>query len=61
MSRIGKKPIPIPQTVKIAVVDRTVTVTGPKGTLTRTVHPHVTVTREGGEGAANLVVNVAHP
>ena len=33
MSRIGKKPIPIPEKVKVAVESRTVRVEGPKGKL----------------------------
>lgn len=33
MSRIGKKPIPIPKGVKIKIEDGTVEVSGPKGTL----------------------------
>lgn len=33
MSRIGKKPIPVPQGVKVAVQGNTVTVEGPKGRL----------------------------
>ncbi|HUT10668.1 MAG TPA: 50S ribosomal protein L6 [Thermoguttaceae bacterium] len=33
MSRIGKKPVPIPDGVKIQIADRTVTVEGPKGKL----------------------------
>ncbi|HWT80837.1 MAG TPA: 50S ribosomal protein L6, partial [Candidatus Methylomirabilis sp.] len=39
MSRIGKLPIPIPDKVQVEVRDHTVTVKGPKGTLTMTAHP----------------------
>lgn len=35
MSRIGKLPIEIPQGVKVTVDDTTISVTGPKGTLSR--------------------------
>ncbi len=35
MSRIGKKPIPVPDKVKINLSGNNITVTGPKGTLTR--------------------------
>ncbi len=35
MSRIGRKPITVPSGVKVAIDGRTVTVTGPKGTLSR--------------------------
>jgi large subunit ribosomal protein L6 len=41
MSRVGRLPIPIPDTVKVEVQDHTVTVRGPKGTLTLTVHPAI--------------------
>lgn len=43
MSRIGKKPVVIPAGVDVTVADGTVTVKGPKGTLTRTVHSNITV------------------
>ena len=33
MSRIGKKSINIPDNVKASIVDRVITVTGPKGEL----------------------------
>ena len=39
MSRIGLKPIAIPAGVKVTVNGTTVTVQGPKGTLTRDLHP----------------------
>ena len=41
MSRVGKKPIPIPEKVKITLKDRFVTVKGNKGTLSRTIHDAV--------------------
>ncbi len=48
MSRIGKKPIPIPEGVTVAVTGDTVSVKGPKGELKRVVHPDIRVeTREG--------------
>jgi large subunit ribosomal protein L6 len=37
MSRIGKKPITIPKDVKISIKDNVITVTGPKGTLSRDI------------------------
>lgn len=37
MSRIGKKPIPLPQGVKVEIKDGVVTVQGPKGTLATTI------------------------
>jgi large subunit ribosomal protein L6 len=49
MSRIGKKPVPIPDKTKVVISGSTVTVTGPKGTLNRTVHPDITVAMEKSE------------
>ena len=39
MSRIGLKPIAVPAGVKVTVNGTTVSVQGPKGTLTRDIHP----------------------
>ena len=39
MSRIGKKPITIPEKTEVTVSGAVVTVKGPNGTLTRTVSP----------------------
>ena len=52
MSRIGRLPIPVPPTVDVTIDGRIVTVTGPKGVLTRSLHPDMTVSRED----TNLVV-----
>jgi large subunit ribosomal protein L6 len=41
MSRIGKKPILLPKEVKVTYDNSSLTVKGPKGTLTRTIHPMV--------------------
>jgi large subunit ribosomal protein L6 len=49
MSRIGKRPIPLPQGVEVkAATDGTLTVKGPKGTLTRRIHPRMIVEVEDG-------------
>lgn len=48
MSRIGRMPIAIPAGVDVTVDGGTVTVKGPKGTLTRTVHRNITVEKEDG-------------
>jgi large subunit ribosomal protein L6 len=47
VSRIGKWPISFDSNVKISLKDRTVTVQGPKATLTRDIHPKITVKIEG--------------
>ncbi len=41
MSRVGKKPIPVPENTKITFTDRVLTVEGTKGKLSRTIHPDV--------------------
>jgi large subunit ribosomal protein L6 len=46
MSRIGKRPVPLPKGVTAAIDGRTVTVKGPKGEISRTVHPELTLTLE---------------
>jgi large subunit ribosomal protein L6 len=46
MSRIGKLPITVPSGVDVAIDGRTVTVKGPKGTLTHTVVEPITVERD---------------
>jgi len=43
MSRIGKKPVPIPKGVTVTVEGSTVRVKGPRGELTRVVNPAMTV------------------
>jgi large subunit ribosomal protein L6 len=48
MSRIGRLPITIPSGVDVTIDGRLVTVTGPKGSLSRTLHPDMTVRREDG-------------
>lgn len=47
MSRIGKRPIPIPQKVSIAISGQDVIVKGPKGELSRTLPPEVEVLQDG--------------
>ncbi len=49
MSRIGRKPIPIPQGVEVKINGLTVTVKGPKGELTRTFPEGVTVAVQDGQ------------
>jgi large subunit ribosomal protein L6 len=49
MSRIGRKPIPIPSGVDVSLDGTHVTVKGPKGTLERDLVPDISVTQEGAE------------
>jgi len=46
MSRIGRLPIAVPSTVDVTIEGRRLTVKGPRGTLTRELHPDMTVSRE---------------
>ena len=46
MSRIGKLPITVPSGVDVAIDGRTVTVKGPKGTLSHTVIEPITIERD---------------
>jgi large subunit ribosomal protein L6 len=43
MSRIGKKPLPIPDKVQVSVADRTVNVEGPLGKLSWEFRPEIAV------------------
>jgi len=47
MSRIGKLPVAVPSGVDVAIDGRTVTVKGPKGTLSHTVAAPIDVARDG--------------
>jgi large subunit ribosomal protein L6 len=55
MSRIGRKPIPVPGGVEVTVEPGLVRVSGPRGSLAQAVSPDMRVTVEDGE------VNVARP
>ncbi|MDR1409686.1 MAG: 50S ribosomal protein L6 [Oscillospiraceae bacterium] len=49
MSRIGRKPIPVPAGVTVAFDGATVTVKGKNGTLVRTFHKNMQLTQKGAE------------
>ena len=55
MSRIGKLPVPVPSGVNVDIDGPTVTVKGPKGTLSHTVASPITVEQTDG------VLNVNRP
>ncbi len=46
MSRIGKKPIEIPEKVQIQIVNSSITVKGPRGQLTKEIPPAMLVEQE---------------
>jgi large subunit ribosomal protein L6 len=55
MSRIGKKPIPVPKNVTATVEGQTVKVKGPKGELERRLHPSMAIALDDGN------ITVARP
>ena len=48
MSRVGKKPIPLPDKTSVKIADGMVTVSGVKGSLSRTVPPGVDLVLDSG-------------
>ena len=54
MSRVGKKPILIPKEVKTDIKGDLLTVKGPKGELSRKIHPRVNIHNENDQ----IIVNV---
>lgn len=55
MSRIGKQPIPVPSGVEVQIEGSTVTIKGPKGSLTQTFNEDMVLVFEDG------VLSVARP
>jgi len=49
VSRIGRSPVKIPSGVQVTIDGATVVVKGPKGELTRTFRPEITVRQEAGQ------------
>ncbi|MBN2980486.1 MULTISPECIES: 50S ribosomal protein L6 [Cohnella] len=47
MSRIGRKPIQVPNGVNVSLEENQITVKGPKGTLSRALHKDIKVSIEG--------------
>ena len=48
MSRTGKKPVAVPEKVQVQFEGNYITVTGPKGQLSRELHRDMIVEQEGG-------------
>jgi large subunit ribosomal protein L6 len=55
MSRIGKKPVPVPPGVKVQIVDHTISVEGPLGKLQWEFRPEISAAYD--EAAKNIVVS----
>lgn len=53
MSRVGRMPIPVPQGVKVNIEKEAVTVTGPKGELSRRFNPDIGIAQDND----NLIVS----
>jgi len=49
MSRIGRAPIAVPSNVEVTIVERNITVKGPKGTLVRELPGVITVRQDDGQ------------
>ena len=49
MSRIGKKEIIVPSSVKVEMKDRVISVSGPRGSLKKEIHPRIDVLIDGGK------------
>ena len=47
MSRIGNKPITVPEGVEVTLNENVITVKGPKGTLVKELHKNINVALEG--------------
>jgi large subunit ribosomal protein L6 len=54
MSRVGKKPITIPEKTKITYKDRIITIQGEKGVLTRSINPMIDLKIE--DGIINVIM-----
>ena len=48
MSRVGRMPIPVPNGVAVNIDQNEVTVTGPKGELSRSFHPDMSISLDDG-------------
>ena len=55
MSRIGRKPVPVPDAVTVEIAPGAIAVKGPKGELQQALSPEMTIEQEDG------VVTVARP
>lgn len=60
MSRIGRLPIPVPKGVEVKVDGRTVEVKGPKGQLSRQVHPDMRVAIDDGAVTVTRPTDLRH-
>ncbi len=57
MSRVGNKPITVPENTKLTMQDRVLTVKGAKGSLSRSIHPAVELEIDSGTINVRTVKN----
>ena len=61
MSRVGRKPIPVPAKVTVKIEkSNVVTVTGPKGTLTEQFGPDMSITQDNGTLVVTRPTDLRH-
>ena len=56
MSRIGKKPITIPEKVNVSIDNQKISVQGPKGSLECKISQNIAVAQEGSDLVFNATV-----
>src|SRR5438105_10940215 len=54
-SRVGRKPVQVPVGVEVKIVDQVLSVKGPKGNLSVTLHPFVDVIIDGSQVKVQLL------
>ena len=59
MSRIGKKPISVPGNVKVNLSESSISIEGPKGTLSYDFRPEVSVSYDEGEKSISVTMDEA--
>ena len=55
MSRVGKKPVAIPESVSVTSSGNVIKIKGPKGELERSIHPNMKIQ------VADIEVSVSRP
>ncbi len=58
MSRVAKAPVAVPAGVTVTLSGQEITVKGPKGELTRTIHNDVVISQEENDIITNIVADV---
>ncbi len=60
MSRVGKQPVTLPDSVSVAIDRSSVTVSGPKGELTQNFNPDLTIRQENGSLLVERPTDLRH-